>query len=290
MMVQRQLPSWDSRWGQGRPGWHIECSTMAQKYLGDTFDIHGGGIDLIFPHHENEIAQAEAVTGKVFANIWMHNGMVLYQGEKMSKSLGNVVSVSEAIDRWGNEALRLFVLNSYYRGPNNLTDDAMAGSLKALARLRRALQVSSTSGEAIGVQKIREQFVEVMEDDLSTAKALAILFDLARDINRGSDEGYDVSEAQELLNELLNVLGLDVLKSVESFGEIDHTSLVELACMYGLEVKDLTSEDIILALINLRADARRSRNYSLADEIRDQLQLQRIELEDAAQETKWSVI
>ena len=283
-------PSWDSRWGQGRPGWHIECSTMAQKYLGDTFDIHGGGIDLIFPHHENEIAQAEAVTGKVFANIWMHNGMVLYQGEKMSKSLGNVVSVSEAIDRWGNEALRLFVLNSYYRGPNNLTDDAMAGSLKALARLRRALQVSSTSGEAIGVQKVREQFVEVMEDDLSTAKALAILFDLARDINRGSDEGYDVSEAQEVLNELLNVLGLDVLKSVESLGEIDHTSLVELACMHGLEVKDLTSEDIVLALINLRADARRSRNYSLADEIRDQLQLQRIELEDAAQETKWSVI
>ena len=230
------------------------------------------------------------MTGKVFANIWMHNGMVLYQGEKMSKSLGNVVSVSEAIDRWGNEALRLFVLNSYYRGPNNLTDDAMAGSLKALARLRRALQVSSTSGEAIGVQKVREQFVEVMEDDLSTAKALAILFDLARDINRGSDEGYDVSEAQELLNELLNVLGLDVLKSVESLGEIDHTSLVELACMHGLEVKDLTSEDIVLALINLRADARRSRNYSLADEIRDQLQLQRIELEDAAQETKWSVI
>ena len=140
------------------------------------------------------------------------------------------------------------------------------------------------------MQKVREQFVEVMEDDLSTAKALAILFDLARDINRGSDEGYDVSEAQELLNELLNVLGLDVLKSVESLGEIDHTSLVELACMHGLEVKDLTSEDIVLALINLRADARRSRNYSLADEIRDQLQLQRIELEDAAQETKWSVI
>ncbi|MBG93187.1 MAG: cysteine--tRNA ligase [Chloroflexi bacterium] len=283
-------PSWDSRWGQGRPGWHIECSTMAQKYLGDTFDIHGGGVDLIFPHHENEIAQAEAVSGKSFANIWMHNGMVLYQGEKMSKSLGNVVSVAEAIDRWGSDALRLFVLNSYYRGPNNLTDDAMAGSVKALDRLRRALETPSFSGKKVEVETVREQFIEVMEDDLSTAKALAILFDLARDINRGSNEGYDITEAQEVLRELLAVLGLEVLASRLSTEDIDHVSLVELAQVYRLKVEGCSSEDIIVALIELRSEARKDLNYNLADEIRSQLQLRNIELEDALQETKWSVI
>ena len=283
-------PSWDSKWGQGRPGWHIECSTMAQKYLGDTFDVHGGGVDLIFPHHENEIAQAEAATGKTFANIWMHNGMVLYQGEKMSKSLGNVVSVAEAIDRWGSDALRLFVLNSYYRGPNNLTDEAMAGSIRALDRLRRALRVPSISGEEIATEEVKAQFVEVMEDDLSTAKALAILFDLARDINRGSNEGYDVSGAQETLKELLTVLGLEILESSDLVKDIDRASLVKLAQVHNIVTEDLTSENIILALIKLRSEARESHNYSLADEIRSQLQSQRVELEDTIEETKWSVI
>ena len=283
-------PSWDSKWGQGRPGWHIECSTMAQKYLGDTFDVHGGGVDLIFPHHENEIAQAEAAAGKTFANIWMHNGMVLYQGEKMSKSLGNVVSVAEAIDRWGSDALRLFVLNSYYRGPNNLTDEAMAGSIRALDRLRRALRVPSISGEEIATEEVKAQFVEVMEDDLSTAKALAILFDLARDINRGSNEGYDVSGAQEILKELLTVLGLEILESSDLVKDIDRTSLVKLAQVHNIVIEDLTSENIILALIKLRSEAREAHNYSLADEIRSQLQSQRVELEDTIEETKWSVI
>ena len=283
-------PSWDSKWGQGRPGWHSECSTMAQKYLGDTFDVHGGGVDLIFPHHENEIAQAEAATGKTFANIWMHNGMVLYQGEKMSKSLGNVVSVAEAIDRWGSDALRLFVLNSYYRGPNNLTDEAMAGSIRALDRLRRALRVPSISGEEIATEEVKAQFVEVMEDDLSTAKALAILFDLARDINRGSNEGYDVSGAQEILKELLTVLGLEILESSDLVKDIDRTSLVKLAQVHNIVIEDLTSENIILALIKLRSEAREAHNYSLADEIRSQLQSQRVELEDTIEETKWSVI
>ena len=283
-------PSWDSKWGQGRPGWHIECSTMAQKYLGDTFDVHGGGVDLIFPHHENEIAQAEAAAGKTFANIWMHNGMVLYQGEKMSKSLGNVVSVAEAIDRWGSDALRLFVLNSYYRGPNNLTDEAMAGSIRALDRLRRALRVPSISGEEIATEEVKAQFVEVMEDDLSTAKALAILFDLARDINRGSNEGYDVSGAQETLKELLTVLGLEILESSDLVKDIDRTSLVKLAQVHNIVIEDLTSENIILALIKLRSEAREAHNYSLADEIRSQLQSQRVELEDTIEETKWSVI
>ena len=283
-------PSWDSKWGQGRPGWHIECSTMAQKYLGDTFDVHGGGVDLIFPHHENEIAQADAAAGKTFANIWMHNGMVLYQGEKMSKSLGNVVSVAEAIDRWGSDALRLFVLNSYYRGPNNLTDEAMAGSIRALDRLRRALRVPSISGEEIATEEVKAQFVEVMEDDLSTAKALAILFDLARDINRGSNEGYDVSGAQEILKELLTVLGLEILESSDLVKDIDRTSLVKLAQVHNIVIEDLTSENIILALIKLRSEAREAHNYSLADEIRSQLQSQRVELEDTIEETKWSVI
>ena len=283
-------PSWDSKWGQGRPGWHIECSTMAQKYLGDTFDVHGGGVDLIFPHHENEIAQAEAAAGKAFANIWMHNGMVLYQGEKMSKSLGNVVSVAEAIDRWGSDALRLFVLNSYYRGPNNLTDEAMAGSIRALDRLRRALRVPSISGEEIATEEVKAQFVEVMEDDLSTAKALAILFDLARDINRGSNEGYDVSGAQETLKELLTVLGLEILESSDLVKDIDRASLVKLAQVHNIVIEDLTSENIILALIKLRSEAREAHNYSLADEIRSQLQSQRVELEDTIEETKWSVI
>ena len=283
-------PSWDSKWGQGRPGWHIECSTMAQKYLGDTFDVHGGGVDLIFPHHENEIAQAEAAAGKTFANIWMHNGMVLYQGEKMSKSLGNVVSVAEAIDRWGSDALRLFVLNSYYRGPNNLTDEAMAGSIRALDRLRRALRVPSISGEEIATEEVKAQFVEVMEDDLSTAKALAILFDLARDINRGSNEGYDVSGAQETLKELLTVLGLEILESSDLVKDIDRASLVKLAQVHNIVTEDLTSENIILALIKLRSEAREAHNYSLADEIRSQLQSQRVELEDTIEETKWSVI
>ena len=177
-------PSWDSPWGPGRPGWHIECSAMALRYLGDSIDIHGGGQDLVFPHHENEIAQSEAFSGaEPFARFWLHNGLLHLDAEKMSKSLGNLVTIRDALAKYSSDAIRVSVLNAHYRGPGYYSDEALAGAERAAARLRQAVSVRAPGGVSSGrldPSAHRERFIAAMDDDLNTPQALAVLFDLAR--------------------------------------------------------------------------------------------------------------
>jgi cysteinyl-tRNA synthetase len=283
-------PAWPSPWSAGRPGWHIECSAMAQRYLGETFDIHGGGVDLIFPHHENEIAQAEAATGKPFARAWMHNGMVQFEGEKMSKSVGNVVTVGDALERWHPDALRLFVLNSYYRGPNNLTEEAMGASTRGVERLLGALDPfeAPEGAELLDAGETRARFVEAMEDDLGTPQALASLFELARAINRGRDEGRDVAPAQAELRELTGVLGLR-LEEDDATATLDAVALSKLAAQLEVVCGGTDVTSTVEALIERRAAARAERDFALSDRIRDELAALGVVLEDGAEGTRWSV-
>ena len=193
-------PAWDSPWGPGRPGWHIECTAMSIKYLGESIDIHGGGEDLVFPHHENEIAQSESFTDvEPFSRFWLHNGMLRLGVEKMSKSLGNIISLPEALDRFDPQALRLFFLSSHYRSPLFYSEEVVRSQERALQRLRGALRVDSGDGPEVEPGSFRARFVEAMDDDLNTPRALAALFDLVREINRGRERGANVSPAQDTL-------------------------------------------------------------------------------------------
>ncbi len=284
-------PAWASPWGLGRPGWHIECSAMARRYLGERFDLHGGGLDLIFPHHENEIAQAEAAAGgtaDVFARVWMHNGMVQRDGEKMSKSLGNVVNVEEALSRWSPDAIRLFVLSSHYRSPNNLTDEAMAAATAGVERLTTALRPGAGDAPfSANLDAVRERFVDAMEDDLGTAQALAVLFELARSINRGRDAGETIEAAQATLRELAGVLGLTLEES--GAGSLDAVALSKLAARLEVACGGTDVESTMEALIDRRRAARAERDFALSDRIRDELGALGVVLEDSAEGTRWSV-
>ena len=284
-------PAWPSPWSDGRPGWHIECSAMAQRYLGDTFEIHGGGVDLIFPHHENEIAQAEAATGQPFARLWMHNGMVQFENEKMAKSTGNVVTVADALGRWRPDALRLFVLNSYYRGPNNLTEEAMGAATRGIERFEGALEPSEAPSGAASLDAgdTRARFIEAMENDLGTPQALAALFDLARAINRGRDEGRDVAPAQTELRELSSVLGLRLEGGAAASVELDVVALSKLASDLAVVCGGTDADSTIEALIERRAAARAERDFALSDRIRDELAALHVALEDTPDGTRWSV-
>ena len=262
-------PSWDSPWGPGRPGWHIECSAMSYRYLGATLDIHGGGQDLIFPHHENEIAQAEAFTGiKPFVRYWVHNGWLTIDEEKMSKSLGNIVTVREALDRFGADGIRVFVLTAHYRSPLNYSEEALESGKRAAERLRIAASLPG-GGAGAPVESVtgRERFTEAMDDDLNTAGALAALFDLAREINRGRDEGRNIDGAQETLRELAGVLGM-TLREREAAQ---------------------SAAPFIDMLAALRNELRAKREFELADGIRKQLESLGITLEDSAEGTRWRV-
>ena len=267
-------PAWDSPWGKGRPGWHIECSAMARRYLyaagHEEFDIHGGGLDLIFPHHENEIAQSEAAAGRdhdVFARLWMHNGMVQRDGEKMSKSIGNVVSVEAALERWSPDAIRLYVLTSRYRAATNLTDEAMAAATAGIKRLSVAL--SRERGESTHptaqVTQYEGRFIAEMENDLGTPRAIAVLFDMVTDINRLADTGAAVGPLQNKLRELAGVLGL---------------SLTDEERDDAAEIEQLLLE---------RTTSRASKNFARADEIRAELDARGIVIEDTPQGARWSV-
>jgi len=184
-------PDWPSPWGKGRPGWHIECSAMSLKYLGQTIDIHGGGQDLVFPHHENEIAQSENFTGiKPFAKYWLHNGLVQLGTDKMSKSLGNLITIREALQKYGADAIRIFILSSYYRSPLTYTEEALEAAERGAERLRHVMAINDTSKssrEALNAEPYQKRFIEAMDDDFNTAQAIATLFDLARAINQASD-------------------------------------------------------------------------------------------------------
>jgi cysteinyl-tRNA synthetase len=203
-------PAWDSPWGPGRPGWHIECSAMSLRHLGAQIDIHGGGLDLVFPHHENEIAQTEAFTDAVpFSRFWVHNGFLQMGDEKMSKSLGNILNMREAIDRYTPDGVRLFVLGSTYRSPLTYSEESMAAARVSAERLRNALEPAPEgTGEALDLTAQRERFIAVMDEDLNTAQAVAVLFECAREINRARDAGRPVGAAQDTLRELAGVLGL----------------------------------------------------------------------------------
>jgi cysteinyl-tRNA synthetase len=284
-------PWWDSPWGPGRPGWHIECSAMSLKYLGDTIDIHGGGQDLIFPHHENEIAQSESFAGvSPFVKYWMHNGLLQLGDEKMSKSLGNLITVREALEHSSSDAIRLFVLSSHYRSPLTYSEEGLEAAERGVERLRLAAHRQCGDGPPAPEATVyHERFTEAMDDDFNTAQAIASLFDLASEINRSADEGHSTEEAQSVLMELAAVLGFS-LESRKPTVDIS-SSIVELAGQYGINVdKDepqREASDIIELLIEKRREYRQTREWALADKIRTQLLELGIILEDTSGGTTW---
>jgi cysteinyl-tRNA synthetase len=300
-------PAWPSPWGQGRPGWHIECSAMSTKYLGSTFDIHGGGKDLIFPHHENEIAQSEAAFGKIFARYWVHNGFVNINQEKMSKSLGNFFTIREVYERYQPEVLRLFLVASHYRSPVDFSPESMAEAERGLERFYNTIeQVSELVGElpSLGqlptsedpefnslrdkIDSVSTRFQDDMDDDFNTAAALGQLFDLCRALNRFQDsrprkptpeEKKLLAQGVHRLLECANVLGLLQRSPEEFFREQRRMSLSILGI----------GQQEVEGLIAARAQARKEKNWVRADEIRDKLAEMSIILEDKPEGTRWRV-
>lgn len=268
--------AWKSPWGMGRPGWHIECSVMSTKYLGETIDIHAGGQDLTFPHHENEIAQTEAQTGKPFANYWMHNGYITIDNEKMSKSKGNFFTVRDILNDYDGEVMRFFLLSGHYRSPINFSRELMDQAKNALARMQNAKNnLNHLSQKGSGtitdeenksfeeLQKYREKFISAMDDDLNTADAISAVFEMIKDINTATKEGSTKEFAEKclsLLDELTGVLGL--LRENKEESSID---------------------DEIQTLVEERQAARKAKNFARADEIRDILKAKGITLEDTPQ-------
>ena len=261
-------PCWESPWGEGRPGWHIECSAMSLRHLGETLDIHGGGRDLIFPHHENEIAQSESFTGVTpFVRYWMHNGLVQLGEDKMSKSLGVLVTIKEVLERFRPDAVRLFILSSHYRGPVSFSEEGLEAAERGMERLRVAAR-GEDKGEgtaSIDIGAFRQSFVEAMDDDFNTAQAIAVMFDLARETNRARSEGMDVEQAQQTLLELAGVLGLTLEEREVS----------------------LAAQPFIDLLISIRSDLRKEKQWQLADKIRSSLEEMGIVVEDTPKGTVW---
>lgn len=273
---------WDSPYGPGRPGWHIECSAMAQKYLGEQIDIHGGGADLIFPHHENEIAQSEGATGKQFARYWMHNGYININNEKMSKSLGNFFTVRDIAKEYDLETVRFFILSAHYRSPINFSRELVESAGSSLQRIYNAknnldylLKQAQTKEDAaqeadanisVQLQQYQKQFRDAMDNDFNTADAIAAIFELVRFINTHLDEtsaAGDIQSAKAMLDELTGVLGIAQRNRQE-----------------------LLDEDIE-ALIAKRQEARKNKDFALADQIRDDLKAKGILLEDTKEGVKW---
>ncbi|MEI2773675.1 MAG: cysteine--tRNA ligase [Candidatus Competibacter sp.] len=273
-------PGWASPWGMGRPGWHIECSAMSTRCLGEHFDIHGGGMDLKFPHHENEIAQSEAASGHRYANVWMHNGFVQVNEEKMSKSLGNFFTVREVLQRYQPEVVRLFILSSHYRGPLNYADENLDHAKSSLTRLYTALRGLPVVEEPLeDEENWRVRFEQAMDDDFNTPEALAVLFDLSREINKLHD--HDEMAAARLgasLRHLGKWLGL-LQADPESYLKSGTEVVASLS-------SGIASEEIE-ALIAQRNIARKAKNWAEADRIRAQLQEAKVVLEDTSKGTIW---
>ncbi len=272
-------PSWESPWGLGRPGWHIQCSAMSWKHLGEQIDIHGGGTDLVFPHHENEIAQSESFSGKPFATYWMHNGMMQLSGEKMSKSLGNLVTIKDFLSHHEADVLRLMVLNSSYRSPLTFSDEVIEGAARGLERLRNGLRPAFPEAKGAAedvlaalaeqVKASKEGFLASMDDDFNSAGALGFLFELVRVINQARDAGAteeQLTEAQDLLREFGGVFGLRLEKSAQ--GGAEAAPFIEL-------------------LIELRKGLRAEKLWGLSDQVRDRLKELGVVLEDSKEGTTW---
>ncbi len=272
-------PAWESPWGKGRPGWHIECSAMAIHYLGDQIDIHGGGNDLIFPHHENEIAQSEAYSGKQFARFWIHNGMLQLSGEKMSKSIGNLVTIEDFLAEHSADILRMMVLNSGYRNPLTFNEAVIEQAERAFERLLSALKPALTDADGIDsnqqnalqdqAKKTREGFEAAMDDDFNTAGALGNLFDLVRAINQARADGAtneQIVEVQSLLKELISVLGLRL----------------------GPKVAVHEADPFIELLMEVRAKLRAQKMWEMSDFIRDRLSELGVQVEDSRSGSTWT--
>ncbi len=265
-------PFWESPWGPGRPGWHIECSAISLKYLGETIDIHGGGQDLIFPHHENEIAQSEGYTGTgPFVKYWLHNGLLQLGEEKMSKSLGNLITIREAVEKYSVDAIRIFVLNSHYRSSLTYSKEVVTAAESGVEKLRRTVSREDSTtgdGEVLDAEPYRVQFIEAMDDDFNTPRALAILFNLARAINQARDTSIGFTDAQNILSGLAHdILGLK-LKSTDSIRE-----------------KDSETDTLVKKLVEERNKHRQEKQWQQADEIRNKLDELGIILEDTPQGT-----
>ncbi|MDD5338072.1 MAG: cysteine--tRNA ligase [Dehalococcoidales bacterium] len=290
-------PSWDSPWGKGRPGWHIECSAMSVKYLGEQIDIHGGGQDLVFPHHENEIAQSESYTSKKpFVKYWMHNGLLQMGADKMSKSLGNLITIRDFLKKNSADALRVFILSSYYRTPLTYTTEAIEAAQTGADRLARVVNktVAAGKGKALDAKPYYDRFIEAMDDDFNTPQAIAALFDLARDINRAEEEGMNAAKARETLKELGGVMGFTFKGKEEAPLDIEPlkklaVSITEKAKAAGVNADAVTDdiEAIMASLISVRKELRKAKQFQLADEIRDGLSAVGIALEDTPQGTVW---
>lgn len=273
-------PAWDSPWGKGRPGWHIECSAMNMHYLGEQIDIHGGGTDLIFPHHENEIAQTEALTHKPFARYWIHNGMLTIKSEEMHKSMGNMVSIDEFLQKHPGDVMRLLVLNGSYRSPLTYSDEVLEQTEQAYRRLLSAKKpalpnapgISPDKAQALieAAQKAHNQFVESMDDDFNTAAAMAAIFELVKQINQARTEGATQAQlepAQAMFNELTGVLGLQLQE--QAGGQTSADPFIDL-------------------LVEVRNELRAQKNWALSDKIRDELKALGVILEDSKDGTTWS--
>ena len=290
-------PEWDSPWGKGRPGWHIECSAMSMKYLGDTFDIHTGGVDLIFPHHENEVAQSEMATGKPYVKYWLHNGLVQIKGERMGKSMDNAIFVRNFLEEHPPESIRFFLLSAHYRNPLDYTSDSLDQATSASRRLRTCLDTLQRLGKSEGnievealnksetqiyeaVAKMREQFEEAMDDDFNSAAAMGVLFELVHQINIFVQRnGGNLSEQCRLLLHYA------------------HENIAELSEVLGIYSTDsgLTGQEATLVnelmklIIDIRQDARGRKDWDTSDKIRDKLKELNIVLKDTREETVWEV-
>ena len=268
-------PAWETPWGNGRPGWHIECSAMCLHELGESIDIHGGGNDLIFPHHENEIAQSESFTGKPFARYWMHNGMLQLSGEKMSKSIGNLVTIQDFLADHEGDVMRMLVLNGNYRSPLAFTDESISAAENGIKRLRSGFRLASAKATGTDISALtakiaetRDAFTQTMDDDFNTAGALGHIFELVRAVNSARDAGATADQlqnAQETLRELTGILGL---RLEEKLGAGDADKFVDL-------------------LVEVRSEVRTQKLWALSDQIRDKLKELGVTIEDGKDGTSW---
>nr|WP_299038000.1 cysteine--tRNA ligase [uncultured Psychrobacter sp.] len=282
-------PQWTSPWGQGRPGWHIECSAMSTKCLGNTFDIHGGGHDLQFPHHENEIAQSEAATGCEYANNWMHVGFINVDGEKMSKSLGNFFTIREVTNKYHPETVRFFLLSSHYRSQVNFSDSALDEAHNSLSRLYNALKIAEQhQSQALEADQelinqayqsaAGQDFIAAMNDDFNSSAAISVLFSLASEVNKAA-KAQDTDKAWQLAQQLRAL--------AKSLNILQQPPKQFLQAVIGKKSENGLSDDAIDALIAERGDAKANKDYARADEIRMQLKEAGIELEDSSAGTTW---
>ena len=268
--VKPEEPNWESPWGPGRPGWHIECSAMAFKHLGEQIDIHGGGLDLIFPHHENEVAQSESASGLTpFSGVWMHNGLLRTTGAAMSKSLGNAFNVNSALEEFSSDAIRLWILQSHYR-TNPLLDKKLIGDAeRSMRRIRQAVEAEPVVSEkSLDPEPFKRRFIDAMSDDLNTPQALAAIFDLCRKMNRTRSDGNNVSAAADLVRELTGALGFTLAAPPKKATGLSDTE--------------------VNALVQQRKDARAEKRWGDADTVRDQLDAAGISISDTGGDTDWT--